>query len=125
MQNSYTVNIIHPNGEKECLGDIAEKDVTYNRYNEGLLIGAGRLHSTDIQRTTFLEHAAKYRNKGRLEFVGVDRIYTGIFCFISFIPETHTVVFGSLGPVHSRQEKDKLEAHVIPLKDTAASVIAV
>lgn len=125
MQNSYTVNIIHPNGEEECLGEILEKDVTYNRYNKGLLIGAGRLHSSDIQRETFIEHAAKYRNKGQLEFIGAQTIYTGIFCFISFVPENHTVVFGSIGPVHTRKPKDLPEAHVIDLHDRAKNVIAV
>jgi len=77
-----------------------ERHVTYNRYNEGLLIGAGKLHNSDMRREGFIDHGARYRNKAELEFRGKDRVFTGTFCFINFIPEIHTVVFGSIGPVH-------------------------
>lgn len=100
MKNCYEVSIIHPGRNKDHLGFIEEKNVTHNRYNEGLLIGAGKLLHSDIRREVFCEHAAKYRNKAELEFKSENKTYTGTFCFFSFVPETHTVVFGSIGPVY-------------------------
>jgi len=96
----FEVNIIHANGSKECLGNMEARYVTYNRYNEGLLIGAGKLRNTSVQKEMFLKHATKYRNKAELEFKGQDIMYQGTFCFINFLPETGTVVFGSVGPVY-------------------------
>ena len=75
------------------------RHVTHNRYNEGLLIGAGKLHNSDGQKKSFLSLSARYRNKAELEFKGEESTYRGIFCFINFIEETNTVVFGSIGPV--------------------------
>jgi len=95
----YEINIIHSNGKKDCLGYMEEHHVTYNRYNEGLLIGAGKLHNSDMRREVFIEYGVRYRNKAELEFRGKNRVFTGTFCFINFIPEIHTVVFGSIGPV--------------------------
>jgi hypothetical protein len=96
----YEINLTHDDGTKECLGHMEERHVTYNRYNEGLLIGAGKLHGSSIRRAAFLEHGARYRNKAQLEFKGKDKAFQGVFCFINFIPESHTVVFGSIGPVY-------------------------
>lgn len=96
----YEINMIHANGKKECLGFMEEKHVTYNRYNEGLLIGAGRLHNSDARRDVFCTFAARYRNKAELEFKSKNKAFQGTFCFINFIPESHTVVFGSVGPVY-------------------------
>lgn len=99
MQNTYEIYVIHNDGSKDCIGHMEERHVTHNRYNEGLLIGAGRLHNSDLQKTTFLKLGALYRNKADLEFKGRQKTYRGEFCFINFIPETNTAVFGSISSV--------------------------
>jgi len=99
MQNFYEVYVVHKDGSKDCLGQMAEKHVTHNRYNEGLLIGAGKLQNSDRQKEAFLFHSAAYRNKAMMEFKGAKSTFRGEFCFINFIPETNTVVFGSISAV--------------------------
>jgi len=96
----FEINIIHEDGSKDCLGNMEARHVTYNRYNEGLLIGAGKLLNSSKQKKLFLKHSTKYRNKAELEFKSRDITYEGTFCFINFLPETNTVVFGSVGPVY-------------------------
>jgi len=96
----FEISIIHDDGSRDCLGHMEARHVTYNRYNEGLLIGAGKLLNTNQQKGMFLRHSTKYRNKAELEFRSREITYQGTFCFINFLPETNTVVFGSIGPVY-------------------------
>jgi len=96
----YEINIVHADGRKDCLGHMEERHVTYNRYNEGLLIGAGKLHNSDMQREVFLAHGAKYNNEAEIEFRNEEKVFRGIFRFINFIQETHTVVIASVSAVH-------------------------
>ena len=99
MQNAYEIYVIHADGSKDCLGHMEERHVTHNRYNEGLLIGAGRLHNSDKQKKAFLLRGALHRDKAELEFKGSEVTFRGEFCVINFIPETNTTVFGSISPV--------------------------
>lgn len=99
MQNVYEIYVIHADGSKDCLGNMEERHVTHNRYNEGLLIGAGRLHNSDKQKKAFLLRGALHRDKADLEFKGSEITFRGEFCVINFIPETNTTVFGSISPV--------------------------
>ena len=96
----FKIYLLNADGSKECLGQMEERHVTYNRYSEGLLIGAGKLHETDIKKGVFLKYAAQFQNKTELEFSGENVTYSGTFCCINFIPESNTVVFGSIGPVY-------------------------
>jgi len=99
MQNAYEIYLIHEDGSKDILGHMEERHVTHNRYNEGLLIGAGKLHNSDKQKKTFLCQGAQRRNKAELEFKGCEKTFRGEFCLINFISETNTVVFGSVSTV--------------------------
>lgn len=99
MNNTYTICVLRDNYPPLTLGSMREKAITFNRYNKGLLIAAGKLTSDDAQNDAFMTFAAKFRNKARMRFTGQEATYLGDFCFINFIPETHTVVFGSVGPV--------------------------
>ncbi len=96
----FEINIIHSDGSKEYLGHMEPRHVTYNRYNEGLLIGAGKLHGSNMRKAGFLSHGAQYRNTAEMEFKINDIAYRGTFCFINFIPENQIAVFGSTGAVY-------------------------
>mgnify|MGYP003677703617 CR=1 FL=1 len=99
MNDTYTICVLRDGYPPLTLGSMREKAITFNRYNKGLLIAAGKLTSDDTQNDAFMTFAAKFRNKARMRFTGPEATYLGDFCFINFIPETHTVVFGSVGPV--------------------------
>jgi len=124
LENTYEINLLHTNGSKDCLGHMEERHVTHNRYNEGLLIGAGKLHNSDIQKQAFLRNSTLFRNTATLEFKGKNKTFRGTFCFINFIPETNTVVFGSIGSVTERcsltgklVEQDKHTGGLIELEE--------
>ena len=59
----------------------------------------GNMMNRPLLISDLIEHAARYRNKARMEFRLKNKTYEGDFCFINFIPDTHTVVFGSVGAV--------------------------
>jgi hypothetical protein len=100
LDNSFKINVIHRDGSKDCLGHMAEKDVAHNRYNQGLLIAAGKLLGSDAEKDAFLHHANIYKNKAELEFSNGEKAFQGTFHIVNFIPESHTVVFGSTGTVY-------------------------
>ena len=116
----FKIYLLNKDGSKECLGQMERKHITYNRYSEGLLIGAGKLHETDIKKGVFLKFAAQFQNKSELEFEGEDVIYSGTFRCINFIPENNAVVFGSIGPVYEltpefaaeEEEEEELEGAI-------------
>lgn len=114
MGATFEISLLKRNKDPEPLGSMDESAVTFNRYNKGLLIAAGRLHHNSIQASMFMKFAAKFRNLARLKFRSPEKTYFGHFCFINFIPETNTVVFGSVGPVveMETEECDKLDVDV-------------
>ncbi|MEX0297576.1 MAG: hypothetical protein AB3N28_00800 [Kordiimonas sp.] len=99
MTDAYQICVLKDELPPITLGTMAADSITFNRYNKGLLIAAGKLTSDSIQHDVFMTFAARFRNKAFMKFTGAEKTYFGDFCFINFIPETHTVVFGSVGPV--------------------------
>lgn len=98
MEDVFEISVLKEGEEPRCLGTMRESAITFNRYNKGLLIAAGKLSYDDTQNM-YMKFAARYRNKAQLKFRNSKKTYLGDFCFINFIPETQTVVFGSVGPV--------------------------
>lgn len=99
MNDVFEICVMKEGEEPRCLGSMRESAITFNRYNKGLLIAAGKLSYDDTQNNAYMRFAAKFRNKAPLRFRNSKKTYFGDFCFINFIPETQTVVFGSIGPV--------------------------
>ncbi len=99
MTDTYQICVLKDEQPSITLGTMAADSITFNRYNKGLLIAAGKLTSDDMQNDMFMTFSARFRNKAYMRFMGAEKTYFGDFCFINFIPETHTVVFGSVGPI--------------------------
>jgi len=95
----FQISVIHKNNAHKILGTMAERTISFNRYNKGLLVAAGRLNHDTIDGSIFVEFSARFRNLERLKFQNSQKTYYGDFCFINFIPEISTVVFGSVGPI--------------------------
>lgn len=99
MDDEFEISVLKDSEEPRCLGTMRESAITFNRYNKGLLIAAGKLSYDGDQNSVYMKFAARYRNKAHLKFRNSKKTFFGDFCFINFIPETQTVVFGSIGPV--------------------------
>ena len=99
MDDGFEISVMKEGEEPRALGSMRESAITFNRYNKGLLIAAGKLTYDGDQNSVYMKFAARYRNKAHLKFRNSKKTYLGDFCFINFIPETQTVVFGSVGPV--------------------------
>ena len=99
MNKTYEITIFRRDAPSLVVGTMLSEDITFNRYNEGLLIAAGKLSKHNLETETFLKFETLFRHTANMQFRGEEKTYTGDFCFINFIPESHIVVFGSTGPV--------------------------
>jgi len=102
MSNAYDIFLLKTGGEKQYLGQMPAKAISFNRYNEGLLVAAGKISNTNAEKSVFLHFSARFREKALLEFQSNEKAYEGDFSFINFDPETQIVVFGSVGPVKEK-----------------------
>lgn len=119
MDKTFEITVLKRGSEPLVLGTMPEEAITFNRYNEGLLIAAGKLSRNSLQTDAFMKFETLFRNKALMQFQGEEKTYFGEFCFINFIPETHTVVFGSVGPVievdtvSDSEENEEMTAKII------------
>lgn len=99
MNKTYEITIFRRDAPPLVVGTMLAEDITFNRYNEGLLIAAGKLSKHNLETETFLKFETLFRHTANMQFRGEEKTYMGEFCFINFIPESHVVVFGSIGSV--------------------------
>ncbi|MFC3050416.1 hypothetical protein [Kordiimonas pumila] len=119
MTKVVDIYLLKDGSDRQYIGRMSKSDVSFNRYNEGLLVAAGKIFNTNVQESVFLKFSAQFQEKAELEFKTFDTSYTGDFSFINFDEETQIVVFGSLGaitestvtPARPRQE---LDARTVP-----------
>lgn len=103
MSDTYQIYLMTDNQDKSFLGEMPDHAISFNRYNEGLLVAAGKISKTNTKQSVFMHFAAKFRDQATLEFKSSAKTHKGNFKFINFDPETQIVVFGSVGPVATRE----------------------
>lgn len=106
MNKSFEISVLAHGKEPVALGTMPESAITFNRYNKGLLIAAGKISNTDAQQSMYMKFATQFGNTAQFKFQNIDKTYYGEFTFINFDPETFTVVFGSVSPI---QEVDTID----------------
>lgn len=124
MSDTYQIYLIAEGQEKSFLGEMPNQAISFNRYNEGLLVAAGKISKTNTKQSVFMHFAAQFRDQAMLEFKSSTKTHKGNFSFINFDPETHIVVFGSVGAVATR-EHDGLNKDNIAHASIAAETTSV
>ncbi|MCK0069194.1 hypothetical protein [Kordiimonas laminariae] len=104
MNNHYKIYVLKDDGEKVCLGSMAGKHITYNRYSEGMLIAAGKLWNTSVENQVFLKFVTQFHDTIPLRFESSENIFEGNFTFSNFDAELSIVIFGSEGPVYETEQ---------------------
>lgn len=124
MSDSYQIYLIADGQDKSFLGEMPNQAISFNRYNEGLLVAAGKINKTNTKQSVFMHFATQFRDQAMLEFKSRTKTHRGNFSFINFDPETHIVVFGSVGSVTTR-EHDELNKKSVIQASIAAETTSV
>lgn len=108
MDKAFTISVLAPGKKPAYLGTMPENAISFNRYNEGLLVAAGKMTGTDPDQSMYMKFAAQFDKTVSIKFQNCNKTYYGEFRFVNFDADTCTVVFGSIGPIREVDTVDDL-----------------